>query len=341
MTLREVADRTGGWVAPEVFGQEIHAVASLAEANPGDLSFFGNPKYLKALRKCRASAVLVPPGFVEDLPLVRIWVDNPAEAFAALLPIFAPAPIVPPTGVHATAVIGQGVLLGEGISIGAFVVVETGAKIGAGTVVGAHSYIGQDAVIGEKCVLFPNVTVRERCVVGNRVCFHSGVVLGADGFGYEFRDGEHQKIPQTGTVQVDDDVEIGANTTVDRARFGRTWIQRGTKIDNLVQIAHNVTIGEHCILCSQVGISGSTRIGSYVTIAGKVGICGHLEIGDRVIIAAMSGVSKDIKADEICAGGPVRPLKEYKRSIALVRNLSKLYDRVAKLEGSTTPEPSE
>lgn len=341
MTLREVADRTGGWVAPEVSDQEIHAVASLAEANPGDLSFFGNPKYLKALRKSRASAVLVPHGFAEELPLVRIWVDNPAEAFAALLPVFAPAPIVPPQGVHPTAVVAEGVTLGEGVSIGAFAVIEAGAKIGARSVIGAHSYIGHGAVVGENCFLFPNVTVRERCVLGNRVHLHSGVVLGADGFGYEFRDGGHQKIPQTGTVQVDDDVEIGANTTVDRARFGRTWIQRGTKIDNLVQIAHNVTIGENCILCSQVGISGSTRIGSYVTIAGKVGICGHLEIGDRVIIAAMSGVSKDIKAGEICAGGPVRPMKEYKRSIAFVRNLEKLYDRVAKLEGSQAPEASE
>jgi UDP-3-O-[3-hydroxymyristoyl] glucosamine N-acyltransferase len=164
------------------------------------------------------------------------------------------------------------------------------------------------------------------------VILHCGVVVGADGFGYEFRDGCQQKIPQTGTVQIDDDVEIGANSAVDRARFGRTWIQCGTKIDNLCQIGHNVTIGEHCILCAQVGISGSTRIGNYVTLAGKVGLSGHIEIGDKVMIGAMSGLAKNVPSNTIMFGAPAQPIREYKENYALLKNIRKLYDRVKSLE---------
>ncbi|MDX2080771.1 MAG: UDP-3-O-(3-hydroxymyristoyl)glucosamine N-acyltransferase [Terrimicrobiaceae bacterium] len=332
MTLREVADRTGGWVAPEAAGQEIHGVASLSDANPGDLSFFGNPKYLRALRKSRATAVLVPHGFGEELSATRIWVDNPAVSFASLLPVFAPPTIEHAPGIHPTSVIAENAQIDPSACIGPFVVVEPGAVVGARTILGAHSYVGHFAKIGEDCHLYPRVTVRERCVVGNRVCLHSGVVLGADGFGYEFRDGRQQKIPQTGIVQVDDDVEIGANTTVDRARFGRTWIQKGTKIDNLVQIGHNVTIGEHSILCAQVGISGSTRIGNYVTLAGKVGVNGHIELGDRVIATAMCGITKDVASGEVLGGIPARPLKEFKRVYVLCQNIEKLQRRVAALE---------
>ncbi|MCX7869876.1 MAG: UDP-3-O-(3-hydroxymyristoyl)glucosamine N-acyltransferase, partial [Terrimicrobiaceae bacterium] len=165
-----------------------------------------------------------------------------------------------------------------------------------------------------------------------RVILHSGVVIGSDGFGYEFRGGAQQKIPQTGIVQIDDDVEIGANSTVDRARFGRTWIQRGTKIDNLVQVAHNVTIGEHSILCAQVGISGSTRIGSRVTLAGKVGVNGHIEIGDGAIITAMAGVTKTVQPGEVLVGLPARPMRDYKENFALLQNIRKLYARVKALE---------
>jgi UDP-3-O-[3-hydroxymyristoyl] glucosamine N-acyltransferase len=188
-------------------------------------------------------------------------------------------------------------------------------------------------VLGDECHIHPNVTVRERCKIGSRVILHSGVVIGADGFGYEFREGRQQKIPQTGTVQIDDDVEIGANSAVDRARFGRTWIQKGTKIDNLVQIGHNVTIGEHSVLCAQVGISGSTRIGNYVTLAGKVGLSGHIEIGDKVMIGAMSGLAKNVPSNTIMFGAPAQPIREYKENYALLKNIRKLYDRVKALEG--------
>jgi len=332
MTLGEVAAQTGGWVAPEAAAQEISGLASLDDANPGDLAFFGNPKYLRSLRKCRATAVFVPHGFGEEVPPVRIWVDDPGAAFAALLPAFVPPAVTFSPGVHPTAVVSPEATVGEGVFIGPYVVVEPGANIGARSVIAAHSYIGHGVLIGEDCRIFPQVTIRERCTLANRVTLHSGVVVGADGFGYEFRDGGHQKIPQTGIVQIEDDVEIGANSTIDRARFGRTWIRQGTKIDNLVQIAHNVTIGEHSVLCAQVGISGSTRVGSFVTIAGKAGINGHIEIGDGAIITAMAGVTKNVPPKEVLIGIPARPIKDFKTSFAFLNKLPKLFGRVKKLE---------
>ena len=332
MTLREIAGRLNARLSPDNADTEISGVASLADANPGDLSFFGNPKYLLALRKSRASAVLVPDSFSEEIGPVRLHVANPAEAFAQILPLFTPPPIVPKPGIHPTAVVSPDATVGADCSIGPFVVIESHARIGARSVIQANSFVGQESVLGEDCHLHPGVAVRERCRIGNRVILHCGVVVGADGFGYEFREGRQQKIPQTGTVQIDDDVEIGANSTIDRARFGRTWIQKGTKIDNLVQIGHNVTIGEHSVLCAQVGISGSTRIGSYVTLAGKVGLSGHIEIGDKVMIGAMSGLAKNVPPNTIMFGAPAQPIREYKENYALLKNIRKLYDRVKALE---------
>jgi UDP-3-O-[3-hydroxymyristoyl] glucosamine N-acyltransferase len=332
MRLRDAAERVGGWVAPENYERPILGVASLDDANEGDISFYGSPKYLKALRKSRATAVLVPHGFAEDVAATRVWVDNPAEAFAKLLEIFAPAPIPLAPGIHPSAVVANDAEIGADVTIEAFAVVESGARIGARTVVGSHGYIGHHAVLGEDCRLYPHVTIRERTRIGNRAVFHPGVVIGSDGFGYEFRDGRHQKIPQTGTVQIDDDVEIGANSTIDRARFGRTWIQEGVKIDNLVQIAHNVTIGRHTVVCAQVGISGSVRVGNYVTLAGKVGVNGHIEIGDGAIAAAMGAITKSVPPREVLVGVPARPMREYKRNLALLNNIHKLYERVKRLE---------
>jgi UDP-3-O-[3-hydroxymyristoyl] glucosamine N-acyltransferase len=333
MRLREAAERVGGWVAPENYDKLIVGVASLDDANEGDLSFYGNPKYLNALRKSHATAVLVPHGFAEEVRATRVWVDNPAEAFAKLLEVFAPAPICPVPGIHPTAIVAADAEIGAGVTVEAFAVIESGARIGARTVIGAHGYIGHHAVLGEECRLFPHVTIRERSLIGNRVVFHPGVIIGSDGFGYEFREGRHQKIPQTGTVQIDDDVEIGANSTIDRARFGRTWIQEGVKIDNLVQIAHNVTIGRHTVICAQVGISGSVRVGNYVTLAGKVGVNGHIEIGDGAIAAAMGAITKSVPPREVLVGVPARPAREYKRNLVLLSNIDKLYERVKKLEG--------
>jgi UDP-3-O-[3-hydroxymyristoyl] glucosamine N-acyltransferase len=332
MTLGEVAAKTGGWVAPEFAAIEISGLASLDDANPGDLAFFGNPKYLKSLRKSRATAALVPHGFGEEVPPIRIWVDDPGVAFAILLPTFVPSEVRYPAGIHPTATISGDAEVGEGVFIGPNVVIEPGARIGARSILGAGTYIGHDSRVGDDCHLSPHVTIRERCALGNRVILHAGVIIGADGFGYEFRDGEHKKIPQTGIVLIEDDVEIGANSTVDRARFGRTWIRKGTKIDNLVQIGHNVTIGEHSIICAQVGVSGSTRIGNQVIIAGKVGVNGHIEIGDGAIIVPMSGVPKSVPAKAVVSGAPARPLRDYKVGLALLNKLPKLYERVKALE---------
>jgi UDP-3-O-[3-hydroxymyristoyl] glucosamine N-acyltransferase len=332
MTLGELAARTGGWVAPEAADLKISGLASLDDANPGDLAFYGNAKYLRALRKSRATAVLVPHGFSEELPTIRIWVDDPAVAFAGLLPDFAPPEIPRPSGIHPTAVIAPDAEIASDAAIGPFVVIEAGARVGAGSIIGAHCYLGHWAAVGENCRLHPSVTIRERCTLANRVTLHSGVVIGADGFGYEFHEGSQRKIPQTGIVQIEDDVEIGANSTIDRARFGRTWIRKGTKIDNLVQIGHNVTIGEHCILCAQVGISGSTRLGNFVTLAGKVGLSGHIEVGDGVIAGATSAVAKSVPAKSVVLGIPARPIQEYKETYVLMKNIRKLYDRVKKLE---------
>jgi UDP-3-O-[3-hydroxymyristoyl] glucosamine N-acyltransferase len=276
--------------------------------------------------------VLVPLDFSESIHALPVRVENPARAFAQLLEKFAPAPIPFLPGVHPTAVLGRGVVLGDNVSVQPYVVIEEGVQIGANTVIGAHGYIGHEAQIGQDCHFAPRVTIGARCQVGNRVVIHSGAVLGSDGFGFEFAGGKHVKIPQTGIVQVDDDVEIGANTTVDRARFGRTWIQQGTKIDNLVQIAHNVVVGKHCILVSQAGISGSTRLGNYVTLAGQVGVVGHIEIGDQAIVAAKSGVSKSVAPKEVYFGYPATPIKEQKEQLACISRLPKLYARVKKLE---------
>lgn len=333
LTVHEVAALVSGIVEGGPCSVAITGTAALSEAGEGQVTFFGNAKYLPALRGCRASAVLVPLDFNEEIGPVRIRVANPSLAFAQVLERLAPAPITFAPGVHPTAVLGENVTLGEGVTIQPYVVLEPGVKIGAGTFLGAHSYVGHESVLGENCRIYPNVTLRERTLLGNRVIIHSGAVIGGDGFGFELADGRHAKIPQTGIVQIDDDVEIGANTTIDRARFGRTWIQEGTKIDNLVQIAHNVIIGKHSLIISQTGISGSTKLGNYVTLAGQVGVVGHIEIGDQAVVAAKGGVSKSVPPKTILWGSPIAgPIREEKEKLAYVNRLPKLYARVKALE---------
>ena len=332
MTLREVAELIGGWVAPENHDIAISGVASLADGGEGDISFFGNPKYLPVLKKCKSTAVLVPHGFGEEVGPARIWVDNPSASFARLLEHFAPEPVKYEPGIHPSAVVSPSARLGQGVRVEAFAVIEAGTEIGDNSIIGAHSFIGEKVRIGSGTHIYPHVTVRERTLIGDRVVLHSGVVLGSDGFGYEFRNGRQEKIPQTGIVQIDNEVEIGANTTVDRARFGRTWIQEGAKLDNLVQIGHNVTIGKHSVICAHVGISGSTRVGNYVTLAGKVGVNGHIEIGDGAIVTAMAGVTKSVEPKEVLIGLPARPMKEFKTNFVLLHNIHRLYERVKALE---------
>ncbi|MEI8340890.1 MAG: UDP-3-O-(3-hydroxymyristoyl)glucosamine N-acyltransferase [Verrucomicrobiota bacterium] len=332
ITVEQVAALVGGQVDGANDQAIITGVASIADAVEGSLTFFGNPRYIGALKTTRATAALVPLDFSEEIPAIKIKVANPSLAFAQLLEKTAPPPVVYPPGIHPTAVIGENVTLGDNVSVQPYAVIEMGVKIGAGTVIGAHAFIGQDATLGENCIISPNAIIRDRSLLGNRVMIQSGAVIGGDGFGYEFENGRYVKIPQIGIVQIDDDVEIGSNTTIDRARFGRTWIQEGTKIDNLVMIAHNVTVGKHSILVSQVGISGSTRLGNYVTLAGQVGLVGHIQIGDKVVVGAKSGVNKSISAGEMYFGIPALPGKEFKERIAYTNRLKKLFERVKKLE---------
>ena len=333
ITVSELAALVGGQLASGADGSaKISGAAAVAEALPGEVTFFGNPKYLPQLRASNATAALVPIGFTENVPALRIHCENPTLAFSKVIDRFAPPPIHFPPGIHPTAVIAAGVHLGANVSIQPYAVIEEGASIGAGTIIGAHSYIGHAAQIGGDCHIHPRVTIGFRCKLGDRVILHSGVVLGSDGFGFEIQNGRQAKVPQIGIVQIDDDVEIGANSAVDRARFGRTWIGEGTKIDNLVQIAHNVTVGKHCILCGLTGIAGSTKIGDNVTLAGQVGTVGHVVIADGVTVGAQSGVSKALPANQIYMGSPAVPAREWKEQVAQIHNLRKLRARIARLE---------
>ena len=329
-TVRELAKMSDGELigAPSL---QITGAASLAEATPGEISFFGNRKYIGLLRKTRASAVFVPADFAEVITPAQIRVSNPTKAFEQVVLKFAPKPIAFAAGIHPRAVVDPSAQFGERVSIQPYAVIEAGARIGDDTIIGAGSYVGHETVIGSACLIYPRVTIRERSRIGSRVIIHSGAVIGADGFGFEMVEGRHEKIQQFGIVQIDDDVEIGANTTVDRARFGRTWIQQGVKIDNLVQIAHNVVIGKNSVIVAQTGISGSTRVGERVTMAGQVGIVGHVEIADGSVIAAQSGVSKSVPGG-VWFGYPARPIQETKQQIVWIRSLGKLFARVKEIE---------
>lgn len=332
LTIGEIAEKLRISIPEESAKKPIHGVASLGEAGPEEISFFADPRYASALRRTKAAAVLVPENFSESIGPVLLPCGDPGGAFAEILQLFQPSTIEWPKGIHPSASVDPSATVAPGASIRQNVVVEGAAVVGEGTVLCPGVSIGHGAVIGQDCFLHPGVVIGERCILGDRVILQAGVVIGSDGFGYELRDGRQEKIPQTGIVQIDDDVEIGANSTVDRARFGRTHIGVGAKIDNLVQIGHNVKVGPHSILCAQVGISGSTSLGSYVTLAGKVGVCGHIEIGDRAVVGALSGVAGSIPEGEICAGRPPLPIKEYRRNLMQLRKIGKLYDRVRDLE---------
>jgi UDP-3-O-[3-hydroxymyristoyl] glucosamine N-acyltransferase len=329
-TLQELAVICRGDVVGDP-ALRITGAASLSEATPGEISFFANRKYIGLLRKTRASAIFVPPDFSELIDAAQVRVSNPTKAFEQVVVKFVPKPVTFAPGIHPSAIVNPSARLGKGVSIQPLAVIEAGAKIGDDTIIGAGSYVGHDTVIGSACLVYPRVTIRERSRIGSRVIIHSGAVIGADGFGFELVDGRQEKIQQLGIVQIDDDVEIGANTTVDRARFGRTWIQQGVKIDNLVQIAHNVVIGKNSVIVAQTGISGSTRVGEGVTMAGQVGIVGHVEIADGTIIAAQSGVSKSLPGG-VWFGYPAVPFAQAKQQFAWIHRLGKLFARVKAIE---------
>jgi len=331
-TVAELSALVGGEHAADHGSVTITGPAALADAQPGEISFFGHPRYAADLKVTKASAVLVPRDFAGETPAACLRVDDPSAAFTLVTRQFIRPPVPPSPGVHPSAVVDPSAQIAPDACVQAQAVIEADAVIGAGTVIGAGSYVGRAARLGAACLLHPQVAVREQCHVGDRVILHTGVVVGSDGFGYDTKEGRHHKIPQIGCVIIGDDVEIGANTTIDRARFGRTVIGEGTKIDNLVMIAHNVVIGRHCIICAQVGISGSTQIGDYVVLAGQAGLVGHIKVGDGAIVGAQSGLSNDLEPKAIVVGSPPRPIGEWKRSIVRIDRLAELYSRVKKLE---------
>src|SRR5574339_198440 len=273
-TLGELASELGG----TVIGDDsivIRGVAGIREAQPGDVTFLANSRYEGYLGETRASAVICDRN-PRQAPVPILQVDHPYLAFQKAVRLFRPELYQPLPGVHPTAVVSPAAHIGEGASIGPHCTVEAGAKVGARSVLMAGCYVGIQATVGEACLFYPRVVLREECVVGDRCLVHAGAILGADGFGFAFDEGRYHKVPQVGNVIVGDDVEIGANTTVDRATTDSTRIGDGTKIDNLVQIGHNVVIGRHCIIVAQVGISGSTELEDYVTIGGQTGLIGHI-----------------------------------------------------------------
>ncbi len=332
MKLSEIVDRLGG--ALEGDGEiEIVSVAGLGEADAGDISFLANPKYAAQVASAKASAVIVPNNWDRPAQCALVRVENSDQSFAEVAELFYEEPPRPVAGVHPTAVVVESASLGEGVSIGANCTVEAGVVIGANTVISANCYIGYKSVIGADCLLYPQVSTREFCEIGNRVIIHNGSVIGSDGFGYAVQeDGSRTKIPQIGKVVIEDDVEIGANVAIDRARFGKTRIGKGSKIDNLVQIAHNVVIGEHTVMCGQSGISGSTVVGSRCILAGQAGLAGHLNVGDGAIVGAQAGVMKDVPPKEFVMGSPAMNHIVAKKAVANMVTLPKLKEKIKRLE---------
>lgn len=332
MKLAQIAKNLGGTLAGDG-DVEITGLASLADALQGDLSFLANPRYTSAVSATRASAVLMKTGWKGECPCAIVYVDNPDRAFADVALMLSPPPVAFAAGVHPTAVIADGARVGEGVTIGPYVVIQPGAVVGDRTVLVACCYVGHDAVIGSDCRLYAHVSVRERCVLGSRVIIHDGSVIGSDGFGYiPDKHGVWQKVMQLGIVEIGNDVEIGANVTIDRARFGKTRIANGVKIDNLVQVAHNVQIDEHSVMASQVGISGSTRIGRHVQLGGQAGLAGHLHVGDGAVVGAQAGVTKDVEAGCFVSGYPAMEHRKATRMHAHLMRLPELKERVREME---------
>ena len=312
----------------------VNGVASLKDAKPDQISFYGNKKYAQMFESSQAGTVIVSKDTAGEADENRTFIvcDNVDYAFSQAVMIFAtPAPEFRP-GVHPRAVVDETAVLGKDVHIGANAVIEAGAVIGDNTVIAAGCYIGHDVKVGAQCILYPNVTVMYRCILGNKVILHPGVVIGADGFGFVPGPNGLVKVPQTGIVQIDDDVEIGANTTVDRARFDKTWIKANVKIDDQVMVAHNVVVGESSILVAQSGIAGSASLGRGVIVAAKAGINGHITIGDGAQIAGTSGVHKSLPAGAIAIGTPAETQREFMARFALPTKVDKLSKKLADLK---------
>jgi UDP-3-O-[3-hydroxymyristoyl] glucosamine N-acyltransferase len=320
-------------IGAEVSGDgavRLSSIAGVESAVQGQLAFVANRKYQKYLTTTQASAVIVSPDTVCQRTTLLLH-PEPYFAFMKAMRLFHPPRAYDP-GVHPTAVVPADAVVDRSAHIGAHVVLEDHARIGAGTAVLAGSFIGMHSVTGDNCLIYPNVTIREDTQIGNRVIIHSGTVIGSDGFGYATSGGVHHKIMQVGKVVIEDDVEIGANVTIDRATIGETRIGRGSKIDNLVQIAHNVKVGEGCILVSQVGVSGSTKLGHHVVAGGQVGFVGHIEVGDGAQVGAQSGVARDVEAGKTVFGSPARDIADTLRIEVCIAKLPQSIKRLRDLE---------
>jgi len=329
MTAAEVAKQVQG----EVIGDsstELTGFAAADNCKPGDLTFAENANYFARAEESAASAILVGDGFTSTKK-VLIRVPNARVAFATVLPLFVPPPKFA-AGTHDSAVVAGSAQVDPSAHIGPYCVIGERAQLGARAVLEGGNHVGADCQLGEDVHLFPGVTLYPRSQLGNRVSIHAGTVIGSDGFGYVLHQGIHRKVPQIGNVIIHDDVEIGANVTIDRGALGSTIIGKGAKIDNLVQIAHNVVIGEHCIIVSQAGIAGSTKLGEHVTLAGQVGVAGHLQIGAHAVVTAQAGVMNHIPDGEKWFGSPARPDRQMKRIIIGMQQLPELLQRVAELE---------
>lgn len=339
MTLLEIAAIVRGDVEGDG-NIQIKRLAKIEEAGEGDITFLANPKYAKHLASTKASAVLVARGVAyKELrerknPIALIRVADPYAAFAQLIDLFHPPATALPPGLHPTAVVSQSAVIGKNVAVGAHAVLSEGCRVGDGAVIWHNVVLGDSVEVGEQSVIYPNVTIREQCKVGKRVIIHSGTVVGSDGFGFAPKpDGTYEKIQQRGIVVIEDDVEVGANCAIDRATIGETRIKRGTKLDNLIQVAHNVVIGENTVIAAQTGISGSTKIGSGCIIAGQVGFVGHIEIADRTIVAAQSGVHKSVKeSGKTIFGYPALEHHERLRIEAALRQLPELLTTVRALQ---------
>jgi len=328
-TLKELAALFGGKVEGDPT-LEVTGMASLEEAGGEEITFLSEPKYFPRLEKTRAAAAIVPLSFPAfPKPLIRA--ANPYLAYAKVQAFFTAKPFLP-HGVDPRAGIGQDVKIGQDVSIFPFVYVGDGCQIGDRVVLYPGVYLGEFSQVGEDSILYPNVVVMDRCLLGRRVIVHSGAVIGSDGFGFARDGSRYVKIPQVGIVQVDDDVEIGANCAIDRAAMGKTWIKKGVKTDNLVQIGHNVTIGEDTVLVAQVGIAGSTVVGNRVALGGQVGVVGHITIGDGAMIGAQGGVAQDVEPGRILSGSPAFPHREWLKVQAIIPKLPEMKRTLASLE---------
>lgn len=335
LSLQRILELVGTASVTGVRSAPLTGIAALGEAGRDDLSFLGNAKYKADVALSKAGVIFLPDDFNGEPAAGQVFVrlKSPSMALALVCgeieKSFWPRPAA---GVHSSAIVAADAVIGAGATVGPLVVVESGAVIGDGCVLEARSYVGRGARLGRDCLLKPGVIVSDFCILGDRVRVQSGAVIGSDGFGYETVAGEHRRVPQIGRVELGDDVEIGANTTIDRARFSVTHIGKGTKIDNLVQIAHNVVVGSHCMIVSQAGIAGSTTLGDYVVLGGQVGLAGHLNIGKGARVGAQAGVLADVEPGAIMLDAPAIPFGQAKKLMVLKQRLPDLFKKVDSLE---------